>query len=109
VLLGGAAFERPYPGSISVSSVNGGVTGLTRALAAELAPVRVNPVHPGVVGDSPAVEPGWSPDATAAVVGRTPIGRLVTMQEIVDAVVFLLNNTGVNGVNLLIDGGWLLC
>jgi len=30
------------------------------------------------------------------------------MQEIVDSVEFLLNNTGVNGVNLAMDGGWLL-
>jgi hypothetical protein len=32
----------------------------------------------------------------------------VTMAEIVDAVEFLLENTGVNGVNLAVDGGWLL-
>ena len=34
--------------------------------------------------------------------------RLVTMAEIVDSVEFLLNNTGINGVNLAVDGGWLL-
>jgi NAD(P)-dependent dehydrogenase (short-subunit alcohol dehydrogenase family) len=108
VLFGGVAFERPYPGSITVSTVNGGVTGLTHALVAELAPMRVNAVHPGVIGDSPAVINGWTADAKAAVTGRTPIGRLVGMQEVVDAVVFLLANTGVNGVNLVVDGGWLL-
>ena len=43
-----------------------------------------------------------------ALVARTPLGRLVTMQEIVGAVVFLLDNTGVNRVNLAVDGGWLL-
>ncbi len=108
VLFGGVAFERPYPGSTTVSTVNGGVTGLTRTLATELAPVRVNAVHPGVIGDSPAVRNGWSAEAQAAVVARTPIGRLVGMREIVDAVVFLLDNPGVNGVNLVVDGGWLL-
>jgi hypothetical protein len=30
------------------------------------------------------------------------------MAEIVDSVEFLLNNTGINGVNLAVDGGWLL-
>jgi NAD(P)-dependent dehydrogenase (short-subunit alcohol dehydrogenase family) len=39
---------------------------------------------------------------------RTPIGRLVTTDEIVDASIFLLENGGVNGVNLEVDGGWLL-
>ena len=44
----------------------------------------------------------------ASSLSRTPLGRLVTMDEIVDAVEFLLDNTGVNGVNLAVDGGWLL-
>ncbi|MBA2382921.1 MAG: short-chain dehydrogenase, partial [Chloroflexi bacterium] len=37
---------------------------------------------------------------------QTPIERLTTMAEIVDAAVFLLENTGVNGVDLIVDGGW---
>ena len=53
VLFGGMAKERPYPGSTTVTTVNGGVVGLTRSLVDELKPVRVNSIHPGVVGDSP--------------------------------------------------------
>jgi NAD(P)-dependent dehydrogenase (short-subunit alcohol dehydrogenase family) len=34
---------------------NGAVTSMVRTLAVELAPVRVNAIHPGAVGDSPAV------------------------------------------------------
>ena len=37
-----------------------------------------------------------------------PIGRPVTMDEIVGASLFLLENGGVSGVNLAVDGGWLL-
>jgi NAD(P)-dependent dehydrogenase (short-subunit alcohol dehydrogenase family) len=39
---------------------------------------------------------------------RTPLGRLATMDEIVHAAMFLLDNGAVNGVNLDVDGGWLL-
>jgi NAD(P)-dependent dehydrogenase (short-subunit alcohol dehydrogenase family) len=39
---------------------------------------------------------------------RTPTGRNVAMQDVVGAVVFLLENPSVNGVNLNVDGGWLL-
>ena len=53
VLFGGMAKERPYPGSTTVTTVNGGVVGLTRTLVEELKPLRVNSIHPGVVGDSP--------------------------------------------------------
>jgi NAD(P)-dependent dehydrogenase (short-subunit alcohol dehydrogenase family) len=76
-------------------------------LAVELAPIRVNAIHPGIVGDSPYWE-GKPPAALAAVAARTPLGRLVTMDEMVDAAIFLLDNGAVNGVNLDVDGGWML-
>jgi NAD(P)-dependent dehydrogenase (short-subunit alcohol dehydrogenase family) len=104
VLLGGLALERPYPGSTTVSTVNGGVTGVVHTLACELAPIRVNAIHPGIVGDSPF----WAGKDTSQVVARTPLGRLVTMAEIVESVLFLLDCSGVNGVNLAVDGGWRL-
>ncbi len=104
VLFGGLALERPYPGSTTVSTVNGGVVGMVHTLACELAPVRVNAVHPGIIGDSPY----WENKDNSHIVNRTPLGRLVTMDEIVGSVLFLLDNSGVNGVNLAMDGGWLL-
>ena len=104
VIFGGRAKDRPYPGSTTVSTVNGGVVGLVNTLATELAPVRVNAIHPGIVGDSPY----WSEKNLDAVVARTPTGRLASMSDIVDAVAFLLSNPSVNGINLDVDGGWLL-
>lgn len=104
VLFGGMAKERPYPGSTTVTTVNGGVVGLTRTLVEELRPIRVNSIHPGVVGNSPY----WAekPAAIAKYTSETPIGRLARMDEIVDAAVFLLENRAVNGVDLIVDGGW---
>lgn len=104
VLFGGMAKERPYVGSTTVSTVNGGIVGLTRSLVEELKPRRVNSIHPGVVGDSPY----WSekPAAVANYTSQTPTGRLATMAEIAGAVVFLLENRSVNGVELIVDGGW---
>jgi NAD(P)-dependent dehydrogenase (short-subunit alcohol dehydrogenase family) len=107
VIFGGLAKDRPYPGSTTVSTVNGGVTGLVHTLATELAPLRVNALHPGIVGDSPA----WAGKPAAvldAVRARTPIGRLITMQEVADAAIFLLENGAVNGVDLDVNGGTLL-
>lgn len=104
VLFGGRAKDRPYPGSTTVTTVNGGVSSLIRTLAIELAPIRFNAIHPGIVGDSPF----WEGKPLDAVVERTPTGRLATMAEVVDATVFLLENRAVNGVNLYVDGGWML-
>jgi NAD(P)-dependent dehydrogenase (short-subunit alcohol dehydrogenase family) len=107
LLFGGLAMRRPYPGSTTITTVNGGVSGLVRTLAVELAPIRVNALHPGVIGDTPA----WSGKPEAVLENlraRTPTGRLASTEDIVDAAVFLLENRAVNGVNLEVDGGWML-
>ena len=107
LLFGGLALYRPYPGSTTITTVNGGVSGLVRTLAVELAPIRVNALHPGIVGDTPE----WSvkpKEVLDAFVERTPLGRLVTTDEVVHASLFLLENGAVNGVNLEVDGGWML-
>ncbi|WP_411092836.1 SDR family oxidoreductase [Streptomyces sp. 049-1] len=102
VLFGGLAKDRPYPGSTMVTAFNGGISTLVNTLAVEMAPHRVNAVHPGVVGDSPK----WAAMAdTHPHIPRTPIGRLVIMNEVADAVDFLLTNNAVNATNLIVDGG----
>jgi NAD(P)-dependent dehydrogenase (short-subunit alcohol dehydrogenase family) len=107
VLFGGLAKDRPYPGSITVSTVNGAVSTMVHTLALELKPLRVNAIHPAVVGDSPY----WVKKPTEvleALRNRTPSGELITIDEVVDATIFLLENRAVNGVNLRVDGGWML-
>lgn len=106
LLFGGLAKDRPYPGSTTVTTVNGGVVALVRAMAIELAPVRVNAIHPGIVADTPF----WSgkEEALENVRARTPTGRNVVTSEIVDASLSLLENPSMNGVNLDVDGGWMM-
>jgi NAD(P)-dependent dehydrogenase (short-subunit alcohol dehydrogenase family) len=104
LIFGGRAKDRPYPGSTTVTTINGGVERMINTLVVELAPIRVNALHPGIVGDSPF----WENKDLSGVLARTPTGRLTTMADVVDATVFLLENKAVNGVNLYIDGGWML-
>jgi NAD(P)-dependent dehydrogenase (short-subunit alcohol dehydrogenase family) len=103
VLFGGQAKFVPYPGSTTVTTVNGGVEGLTRSLVFELKPIRVNCLHPGIVGDSPYWESKQA--ALDAARARTPTGRLATMADIVAATAFLLENPAMNGIELRVDGG----
>jgi NAD(P)-dependent dehydrogenase (short-subunit alcohol dehydrogenase family) len=107
VLFGGRAKDMPYPGSTTVSTINGGVEGLTNTLALELAPIRVNALHPGIIGDSPF----WAGKPAGVLDGyenRTPGGKLATMADVVDATLFLLRNRGVSGTQLYVDRGWRL-
>jgi NAD(P)-dependent dehydrogenase (short-subunit alcohol dehydrogenase family) len=106
LLFGGIAKDYAYPGSTTVSAVNGAVTGLVRTLSLELSPVRVNAIHPGMIGDSPY----WDGNAAAVPMlerfrKNSLTGRLGTMSEIVDACIFLLENGLANCIDLPMDGG----
>lgn len=107
VIFGGLARNQPYPGSTTITTVNGGVSTLINSLALELSPVRVNAIHPGQVGDTPA----WASkpkEVLDNLKSRTALGRLVTIQDVIHATVFLLENRGVTGVNLRVDGGRMM-
>jgi NAD(P)-dependent dehydrogenase (short-subunit alcohol dehydrogenase family) len=106
VVFGGQARVRPYPGSTVVSTVNGGVIGMVRTLSVELAPIRVNSIHPGIVGDSPFWA-GKPAEVLENFRSRTLTGKLATMADVVNATTFLLENRSVNGMDLVVDGGWL--
>ena len=108
VLFGGLAKARPYPTSTMITVANAGIVGVMKTMVMELAPIRVNSVSPGLVGDFPKwddiVKKGANPVVNAMTV-RTPTRRLAAMTDIISAVFFLLDNQSVNGVDLEVDGG----
>jgi NAD(P)-dependent dehydrogenase (short-subunit alcohol dehydrogenase family) len=86
------------------------VEGLTRALAVELAPIRVNAVSPGL-----SQTPRWNALSDAARQAlyeheekRLPLGRLGTAVEIASAYIYFMKNTYATGNVLSVDGGGAL-
>lgn len=108
VLFAGVSKSNPYPGSTMISTVNGGVVGMTKTMAVELAPIRVNCISPGLVLDSPiwktilAKGPNPVVDAMAA---KTPTKRLAMTADVIQGVFALLDNKAINGTDLELDGG----
>ena len=103
----GAGVARPRAGSAIVSAAAGGPRSLARAMAVELAPVRVNVVRPGIV-DTPLLDrlvPSGRDEAIKAMAKRVPLGRVAQPEEIADAIIFLMTNEYVTGTTLTIDGG----
>lgn len=108
VLFAGLSKANPYLGSTMISIVNGGIVGMTKTMAVELSPIRVNCISPGLVPDSPTWERAIKQGANSvvdAMTARTPARRLALTEDIVHAVFFLLDNRAVNGIDLKIDGG----
>ena len=82
--------------------LKGGLNAATRALALELAPhgIRVNAVAPGII-DSPL----HTPESHEFLKKLQPAGRLGTIEEIADAVIYLAGADFTNGIVLPVDGG----
>jgi NAD(P)-dependent dehydrogenase (short-subunit alcohol dehydrogenase family) len=84
--------------------------GLTRALAVELAPIRVNIVAPGMVKT-----PLWSSVPENQREGmyrqaaeRLPVGHVGEADEVAQAYVYLMEQTYITGQTLIVDGGGTL-
>lgn len=99
-----------YPGRATYCATKHAVNGLTKALALEWArhPIRVNAVAPTFV-ETPLTEPMLAdPHFHAEVVSRIPLGRLGTVEEVTDAILYLLSDQAslITGHVLAVDGGW---
>ena len=108
--MSGTSAHRPYPGAAMVAASGGAVEAFARALALELAPVRVNTICAGFV-DTPLLDAYYGDERDEAVrelAARLPVGRIGTPEDIADGAMFLMGNGFVTGTVLHIDGGKLL-
>jgi NAD(P)-dependent dehydrogenase (short-subunit alcohol dehydrogenase family) len=107
----GIAAYRPAPGGSLAAIVNGALESMVRALALELAPIRVNAVSPGWV-DTPLWDQLATPDAKQArlsqMAARLPGNRLAAPADIAHAISYLIEDNYVTGTVLHAEGAQLL-
>jgi NAD(P)-dependent dehydrogenase (short-subunit alcohol dehydrogenase family) len=110
VLFSGVAAFKISVGTLAVAITNGAADTLTRSLALELAPIRVNAISPGVVdtGAWDALGEQRKTEMFADTSDRNPARRIGTADDIASAVLFALTNTFLTGVTLAVDGGEVL-
>lgn len=110
VLTTGIASRRPSKGWAVGASLCGAMDGLTRALAVELAPIRVNAVSPGVVKtDLWASLPQAAREAMFAGIGQQlPVGRVGEAAEVAQTYLYLLRQSFSTGQIVVVDGGGVL-
>ncbi|MEU9454957.1 SDR family oxidoreductase [Streptomyces sp. NPDC048277] len=110
VLTTGTAGRRPLPGSSVASALCGAMESLTRALAVELAPVRVNVVSPGLVRTELWRE---VPEADREGLFRSsaeslPVGRVGEPADVAEAYLYLMRGGYSTGSVVVVDGGGTL-
>jgi NAD(P)-dependent dehydrogenase (short-subunit alcohol dehydrogenase family) len=104
------ASQYGIPKVIAYTASKSAVEGMTRALAVELAPlgIRVNCIAPGFIQtDMSARALASDPERVQKVLGRTPLGRLGSTEEVAEAAFFLVSDAAsfITGVVLPVDGG----
>ncbi len=110
VFFAGIYSQRP-PASASIyAAINSGIEGLARALAVELAPIRVNAVSPGLI-DTPiygGMAPAQKEEIFLAYGDAAPVHRVGRPEEVAETVLYLMVNTFTTGSTLYVDGGFTL-
>ncbi|MEO5900619.1 MAG: glucose 1-dehydrogenase [Ilumatobacteraceae bacterium] len=101
----GGAYETAY------CAAKFAVEGLTKSMAIELARhgIRVNGVAPTVVETERTAIALADESLRRLIIGRIPLGRLATAQDVANAVVFLASPAAsmITGVTIPVDGGWV--
>ena len=107
VLFSGVHAFKLNVGYLGVGITNGAVDFLTRWLAVELAPIRVNAISPGVIdtGAWDAMGEDGKRSYFEHIGTSNPARRIGTVDDVAGAVLFAMTNSFMTGVTLKIDGG----
>ncbi|RAX38236.1 SDR family oxidoreductase [Rhizobium tropici] len=100
------------PDHAAYCASKGGLDGLTRVMAKELAPkgIRVNGVHPTVTLTPMALKAWSDPEKAAPMRERIPLGRFAEPADVAEVILFLLSDEAamVNGISMPVDGGYMI-
>jgi NAD(P)-dependent dehydrogenase (short-subunit alcohol dehydrogenase family) len=107
-MISAASARAAFPGTVALAAANGAIERIVSPLAAELAPVRVNAVAPGIVDT-----PWWSflsDEDHAAQFAEwardLPAGRVATSEDVAKAVRYLIDASLITGTIMPVDGGF---
>jgi NAD(P)-dependent dehydrogenase (short-subunit alcohol dehydrogenase family) len=103
----GIVSRRPSAGMVPVAAALAGIESAARALAIELAPIRVNALVPGAV-DTPMLDRAagaHKAQVVANVAAKLPVGRIGSADDVAAAALFLMTNPYMTGSAIEIAGG----
>lgn len=110
VLTSGTAARRPPAGFAFAASICGAIESLTRALALEIAPLRINVVTPGMVATElwSSLSSDVREEVFRTLSERLPVRHIAEPEEIAEAYLSFMRNPYATGQSLVVDGGAVL-
>jgi NAD(P)-dependent dehydrogenase (short-subunit alcohol dehydrogenase family) len=106
-LVAAVSAQAAMPGTSGIGAANAAVEALARILAAELRPLRVNAVSPGVI-DTPwwdFLDTAQKDALFADYAAKTPVGRIGRAEDIADTIAFVIGNSFLTAQAIVCDGG----
>ena len=106
-LVAAVSAQAAMPGTSGIGAANAAVEALAMILAAELRPLRVNAVSPGVI-DTPwwdFLDNAQKSAAFADYAAKTPVGRIGRPEDIADTIAFVIGNSFLTAQTIVCDGG----
>jgi NAD(P)-dependent dehydrogenase (short-subunit alcohol dehydrogenase family) len=103
----GGLSQRPRGGAALIAAINAALENLSRGLALEFAPIRVNTVSPGPV-DTPMWDRYGAAQKNQFLAGaaaHVPLRRVADPAEIAEIILFFMTNRYVTGTVVPVDGG----
>ncbi|WP_321415545.1 SDR family oxidoreductase [uncultured Desulfobacter sp.] len=97
IMTTGIAGEKIYKNFSTMAIINSAIEAFCRALAIELAPIRVNIVSPGFVTPKSSQVEKYAE--------QFPLGRIASPEEVADAYIYLMKSPYITGTTVVIDGG----
>lgn len=109
-LTSGIASTRPGAGWSVASSICGAMEGFVRALAVELAPIRVNSVVPGVIKTNlwNSMDEATRENLYKSVADSLPVKRVGQAEDVAETFLYLMKQQFGTGQNIIVDGGTVL-
>jgi NAD(P)-dependent dehydrogenase (short-subunit alcohol dehydrogenase family) len=109
VLVSGSPARKCQPGMSAISTVGNAVEGFSRAIAAEIAPKRLNVVSPGTIDTPMFPVEGEAREAFFERAGASALlNRVGSADEVAAGIIFAIENDYVTGTTIDVDGGALL-
>ncbi|WP_174940718.1 SDR family oxidoreductase [Burkholderia lata] len=100
----GILASRPTKTTALIGAINAALESLAKGLALERAPVRVNVVSPGILGNASMLV-NLNEEERKSIGARLPVEKIGTPELVADAIVFLANHKHITGTTLVVDGG----
>ena len=109
-LTDGVVAHRPRKGAVISTAMAGAIEHMTRALAVDLAPLRVNAVCPGLVLTEVwnSIPPDRGEEQIKQMTQRQPLPRAGAPKEVAEAYLYLIRGGFSTGQVLVVDGGMTL-